>query len=601
MTIQKKQIKADMLFEMSWEVCNKVGGIFTVLSSKARHMKEYYDDNYFLVGPYIAESTRSSFKEESVPEIYKDSYNQLKEKGIIIHFGTWLVESEPQVILVDYRNYWSAVNEIKKDIWDNYGLDSLNSPYDFNEPVLWSWAVGILMENIMKVHSKKTIVLHAHEWLSGGAILYLKKNKINVATVFTTHATTLGRTIAGHGGDLYSILDKINPRDESYKYGVNAKHDLEKITAHAADVFSTVSQITALESKYILEKDADVLLPNGLDMSKFHSFEELTLKHNAYRTKLREFVLYYFYPYYNIDLKNSLFFFTASRYEFHNKGLDIFIESLGRLNDKLKKDKSKKTVITFFWIPASINSIRQDLIEARESFQDLKDLLEENQEEIKENLLYTLSSQKEINEKNIIGSDSSLELKRKIMQLRSKSGRAPVSTHELIDPDNDPIMKAFKQAGLLNSEEDRVKVIFYPIYLSGADGLSDLDYYQSIQACHLGVFPSYYEPWGYTPLETAALGVGSLTSNLSGFGRYFYEKLHDIELPGIYILDIEKTKREEMMNTFVDILYNYTNLDKRGRIDNKIQARKVAFMADWKIFAENYIDAHNMAVSKINK
>lgn len=601
MKTQKKQKRADMLFEVSWEVCNKVGGIFTVLSSKARHMKEYYDDNYFLIGPYILESCKSCFKEESVPEIYKDTYNRLKEKGIIIHFGIWLVEGEPKVILVDYRNYWSAVNEIKKDVWDNFGLDSLNSPYDFNEPVLWSWAVGILMENIGKVHQGMNIVLHAHEWLSGGAILYLKKNKTNIATVFTTHATTLGRTIAGHSGDLYSIIDKINPKDESYKYGVNAKHGLEKITAHAADVFSTVSQITALEAKYILEKDADVLLPNGLDMSKFPSFEELTLKHNTYRSKLREFVLYYFFPYYNIDLKNTLFFFTASRYEFHNKGLDIFIESLGRLNDKMKKDKSKKTVITFFWIPASINGIRQDLIESRESFQDLKDLLEENEEEIKENLLYTISSQKEINVKNIIGSDSSLELKKKIMQLKSKKGKAPLSTHELLDPDNDPIINAFKKAGLLNDEEDKVKVIFYPIYLSGADGLSDLDYYQSIQACHLGVFPSYYEPWGYTPLETAALGVASLTSNLSGFGRYFYEKLQGNELPGIYILDIEKTKKEEMMNIFADILYNYANLDKRGRIDNKIQARKVAFMADWKIFAENYIDAHNLAISKIKK
>lgn len=590
-----------MLFEMSWEVCNKVGGIFTVLSSKARQVLEYYGDNYFLVGPYVIESTRSSFKEGSVPEIYKDAYNKLKEKGIVIHFGTWLVEGEPKVILVDYKNYWSAINDIKKDIWETFGLDSLNSPYDFDEPLLWSWAVGKLLESISKVHADKKIVLHAHEWLSGGTILYLKKNKINIATVFTTHATTLGRTIAGHGLDLYSIIDKINPRDESYRYGVTAKHGLEKITAHAADIFTTVSQITAHESKYILERDADVLLPNGLDMSKFQSFEELTMKHNSYRTKLREFALFYFFPYYNIDLKNSLFFFTASRYEFHNKGLDIFIEALGKLNERLKKEKSKKTIITFFWIPASTDGIRQDLIAARESFQDLKDLIEEKEEEIKENLLYTISSEKELNEKNIFGGDSTLELKRKVMQLRSKSGQAPLSTHEIVNIDNDPIIKSFKEKGLLNREEDKVKVIFYPIYLSGADGLSDLDYYQSIQASHLGVFPSYYEPWGYTPLETAALGVASLTSNLSGFGRYFYDKLKDKELPGIFILDIEHKKTDDMMNDFSEILYKYVKLDKRRRIDNKIQAREVAFMADWKNFAENYIEAHNLAISKIKQ
>lgn len=595
----KKKQKADMLFEMSWEVCNKVGGIFTVLSSKARQMKCYYNDGYFLIGPYIADSARSSFKEEPVPEIYKDSYLRLKEKGIVIHYGSWLIEGEPKVILIDYRNYWSAVNDIKREIWESFSLDSLNSPYDFNEPVLWSWAAGMLLENISNVHQRKKIVLHAHEWLSGAAILYIKKYKINIGTVFTTHATTLGRTLAGHGNDLYSIIDKINPKDESYKYGVSAKHGLEKITAHVSDVFSTVSQITSLESKYVLEKEADVLLPNGLDMSKFQSFEELTMKHNTYRTKLREFVLYYFFPYYNLDLKNSLFFFTASRYEFHNKGLDIFIEALGKLNDRMKKENFKKTIITFFWIPASIDGIRQDLIAARESFQDIKDLLEENEEEIRENLLYTICSEKDINESNVIGGNSNFELKKKVMQLKSKSGQAPFSTHEIIDADNDPIIKAFKQNGLFNREEDKVKVIFYPIYLSGADGLSDLDYYQCIQASHLGVFPSYYEPWGYTPLETAALGVSSLTSNLSGFGRYFYDILKDKELPGIFILDIEKQKKEEMMNNFIEILHKFANLDKRRRIDNKIQAREVAFMADWKNFAENYIDAHNLAIDKM--
>lgn len=586
-----------MLFEVSWEVCNKVGGIFTVLSSKASQMMDWYGDKYFLIGPYFADSNRSTFKEESIPDKYKGAYNQLRDQGIIIHFGSWLVEGEPQVILVDYRNFWSKVNEIKKDIWDNFNIDSLNSPYDFNEPVLWSWAVGMLIEKISEINPGKKIVLHAHEWLSGGAILYLKKNKVNVSTVFTTHATTLGRTIAGHGEDLYSIIDKINPKDEAYKYGVNCKHYLERICAHTADVFSTVSQITSLEAKYLLEKEAAILLPNGLDMSQFPSFEELTMNHNTYRTKLREFILYYFFPYYNIDLANTLLFFTASRYEFHNKGLDIFIDALGKLNEKMKKEKSKKTIVTFFWIPASVNGIRQDLISARESFQDLKDLLEEKETAIKENLLYTISSEKEINASNVLGNDSLLEFKKKIIQLKSKKGdNAPLSTHEILDPDNDPILKAFKQAGLSNREDDKVKVIFYPIYLSGADGLSDLDYYQCIQASHLGVFPSYYEPWGYTPLETAALGVGSLTSNLSGFGRFFYDKLQGIDVPGIYILDVEKTKKDEMLRTFTDILYKYQSLDKRGRIDNKIQARKVAFMADWKIFVENYIEAHNMAI-----
>ncbi|MCK4891855.1 MAG: glycogen/starch synthase, partial [Candidatus Pacebacteria bacterium] len=445
---------------------------------------------------------------------------------------------------------------------------------------------------------EKNIVMHAHEWLSGGAILYLKKNNSRVSTVFTTHATTLGRTLAGNGVDLYSELNKINPAEEAYKYGVQTKHTMEKLCAENADVFTTVSQITAMEAKHILGKDVDVILPNGLDMSEFPSFEETALKHKKYRNMLRQFALYYFFPYYNIDLENTLFYFTASRYEFHNKGLDIFIESLGKLNEKMKKNKSKKNIVTFFYVPTRTTSINPNIIEAREAFRDIKDLLEEEEDDIKENLLYTISTEDKVNEKSIFSENFSLAIKRKLLKLKSKSGPAPLSTHEIYQAENDPILKAFKKEKLENKEEDAVKVIFYPIYLTGADGLSDLDYYQSIQACHLGVFPSYYEPWGYTPLETAALGVASLTSNLSGFGKYCFDNLKKKKDPGVYILDIENEKKEEMINNFVDVLYRYTQFTKKKRIDNKIQARKVAFEADWENFVNYYVEAHNLAMEK---
>ena len=592
--------KADMLFEISWEVCNKVGGIFTVLSSKAVQMQKHYKDEYYLIGPYFIEASRTTFKEDPVPEKYMEAYNELKKEGIVCHFGKWLVDGEPKVILIDCKNFWPQVDNIKKEIWDDFKVDSLDAPYDFNEPVLWSWAVGILIEKISKVHNDKKIAAQAHEWLSGGAILYLKKNNIKVSTIFTTHATSLGRTLAGHGYDLYSVLDKIDPEKEAYKYGMQAKHLMEKASAKAADIFTTVSQITALEAKHLLKREVDVILPNGLDMSNFPSFEKTALKHKIYRNKLREFALYYFFPYYKIDLKNTLFMFTASRYEFHNKGLDITIESLGKLNEKMKKDKSKKTVVTFFWVPTGTDGIRQEITEAREAYRDITDLLEEEKDDIEENLLYTITSETKISEKSIFDDDFILKIKRKILRLKSKGGEAPLSTHKITDSKNDPTLKAFAKAGLKNREEDRVKVIFYPIYLTGADGLGDLDYYQSLQACHLGIFPSYYEPWGYTPLETAALGVASLTSNLSGFGRYFYDTLHNKKVPGIYILDIENEKKEEMINDFVDILYNYTLFTKRQRIDNKIQARKVAFMADWENFAMNYIEAQNKAVVNSN-
>ena len=591
--------KADILFEASWEVCNKVGGIFTVLSSKSKQIQKHYKNNYCLIGPYFEEASRTYFSEEDIPKDYQALCGELAQSGIICHFGNWLVEGDPKVILIDFKGYWNQLDKAKQELWDSFKVDSLNSGYDFDEPVLWSWTVGMLMEKMSAFYKDKKLVFHAHEWLAGASILYLKKNKVNIPTVFTTHATILGRTLAGNGQELYSILDKINPEEEARRYGIIAKYSIEKASAHKADVFTTVSQITALEAGKLLGRKVDLVLPNGLDMSEFPSFEELTRKHNLYRNKLREFALYYFSPYYSFDLRESLFFFTASRYEFHNKGIDIFIESLGKLNEKMKKEKHKKTVITFFYVPTATIGIRPEIINAREAFNDIKDLLNEEDEDIKENILYTLTAEKSFTEKAILKEDFLRNLKRKLLRLKVAQGKnAPLSTHLLADENNDAIINAFKKAGLNNGEEDRVKVIFYPIYLSGADGLGDLDYYQSIQASHLGVFPSYYEPWGYTPLESAALGVPAITSNLSGFGKYFYDVLDRDKIPGIRVLDMENSPKDKLMKAFLKSLNRFTNFDRKERIDNKIRARKVAFMADWENFAVHYIEAQNMAMEK---
>lgn len=591
--------KADMLFEASWEVCNKVGGIFTVLSSKSKQISKHYKGEYCLVGPYFEEASRSCFKEEETPEHYRGLAEELKNAGIVCHFGTWLIEGDPEVILIDFRGYMSHMDEIKKELWDGFGIDSLNSPYDFNEPVLWSWTVGLLMDKIKKLCGDKKIAFHAHEWLAGPAILFVKKNNLPIPTIFTTHATILGRSIAGSERELYSILDKVNPDDEARNCGIVAKFGVERASAKAADVFTTVSQVTALEAKAFLGREVDLVLPNGLDMSEFLSFEELTQKHNLYRNRMREFALYYFFPYYSFDLKESLFFFTASRYEFHNKGIDIFIESLGKLNAKLKKEKSKKTVIAFFYVPGAAVSIRPEIASARETFRDIKESLVEEEKDIHENILYAITEEKPLTEKALFREDFLRNMQRKILRLKAFRGKcAPLSTHILSNENGDAIMNGFRQAGLTNGEEDRVKVIFYPIYLNGADGLNDLDYYQTIEASHLGVFPSYYEPWGYTPLEAAALGVPAITSNLSGFGKYFYDVLDRDKVPGIRVLDMENNDRETIVKALTKSLHRFASFERKERIDNKIRAHKIAFMADWENFSVHYIEAENLAVER---
>ena len=589
--------KADILFEVSWEVCNKVGGIYTVVKSKAAKMVEIYGDNYFLIGPYLTSKAIGQFQEEVPIEVCKPVFDELKKIGIICHFGKWLSEGSPYVILIDFVNYKHKINGIKRELWDWYKIDSLRAPYDYDEPVTWAYAVGILIEKLALCHSNKKIAAHFHEWLSGVGLLYLKKKNAKVATVFTTHATILGRTMASSNVDLYNVWDKINPDQEVYKYNIEAKHLVEKNSAAFADIFTTVSEITGMEASYLLKKKPDAILPNGLDISKFPTYEEFIIKHQIQRDRIREFMLYYFFPYYTFDPKETLIYFLAGRYEFHDKGIDIYIKALGKLNEKLKQSKSKKTIIAFIWVPSNFRNIKAELIENKTLFQDIKDALEEVMGDVEKNIIYSLVSDKKVTKEALFEEDFLTEMKIRVGRF-VKKGLPPVITHDLYD-ENDTILKSIFDAQLKNDEHDPVKIIYYPIYLSGADNLLNLNYYEAMQGSHLGIFPSYYEPWGYTPLEAGALGVSSVTTDLAGFGRYFCTECIQSDSPGIFVLKRLNKSDDDVVNQLVDLMFTFANLSKEDRIANKLQARKTASMADWKIFVGNYIEAHDLAIEKI--
>jgi len=592
--------EADILFEVSWEVCNKVGGIYTVIKSKVDQTVKQYGDNYFLIGPYFMDKAIGLFNEQLPPEEYRTICKELLDEGIIVKFGKWLIRGRPNTILIEFSNYAKYKDGIKKELWDKFKIDSLNTEYfDFDQPVIWAYAVGKLVEKIATKFPDKKMVLQAHEWLSGPTILYLKKNKVPVSTVFTTHATTLGRTLANSHVDLYGVLNKIKPDDEAHKYNVHAKHELEKQSALNSNVFTTVSEITGIEAENLLGKKPDIILPNGLDLRKFPTFEELSIKHKGLKDRIKEFIMFFFFPYYTFDLDNTLIFFIAGRYEFHDKGIDVLIKSLGNLNKLLKKDKSKKTIVVFFWVPAGIRNIRPELIENREFLKDIKSDLMEQIPDIKTRLLYLILSKKVVSEKNLLTDHFLDESEGKVMRFMRKNQIPSVSSHDLQNIDGDPILNNFKTYGLQNKKEDRIKVILYPIYLTGADGLLNTDYYESIIGSHLGIFPSFYEPWGYTPLECAALGVASVTTDLAGFGRYIRKEIDGRKYPGIFVLDRLNKSDDEFVEILTDSLYNFVKLSKNERISNKMAAREFAGVADWENFITYYIQAHNLAIKKM--
>ena len=598
--------EADILFEVSWEVCNKVGGIYTVVTSKAKQIVERYGaDNYFCVGPYFHQKVLGEFQESVMPEKFRPFCEELKQQGIVCHFGTWLIKGEPNAILIDFQGFYQKTNEIKEKLWNWFKIDSLNCPFDVNEPLTWSYAAGLIIEKFSQINEKKKIVAQFHEWMSGAGLLYLNKNT-KIPTVFTTHATILGRAIASND-NLYSVLDRVNPEQEAYKYGIATKYLIERACAQNSDVFTTVSEITGTEAEYLLKKKPDVILPNGLDMDSFPSFEDVSVKHKEMKFRIKELMLYYFFPYYSFDLDEALIFFIFCRYEFKNKGIDTFIKALAKLNDKLKSINSDKTVVAFLFVPTQVKAIKFDLVENKQYYEDVKESVDNNAGDMRNKVLVNLVSQKQLTKENIFSPDFISEVKKKVLKF-ARGGLPNICTHDLVYENNDAIINIMMQLGLDNLPDDKVKVVFYPTYLTGADGLLDLNYYEAIIGGHLGVFPSIYEPWGYTPAEAGALGVASITTDLSGFGQ-FVNKTRPPEIcnlnhcdpekeKGIFVARAKNKQEQEIVEELFNIFTYYSNISKTQRIDNKIEARRIAALADWKILVNNYIIAQNLALKK---
>ncbi|MBN2368180.1 glycogen/starch synthase [Candidatus Woesearchaeota archaeon] len=592
--------KAEYLFELSWEVCNKVGGIHTVITSKVKRMLQFYKEGYFAVGPFFpGKNIKEVFRESQPPSMFKEICEKIHNSGITCHFGNWLIEGEPNTILIDYSAFTNKLNEIKGELWEKFNIDSLGTQFhDYDEPMLWSYCAGIVLEQIKSALPDKKIVAQCHEWLAGGALLYLKSRNVKIGTVFTTHATMLGRTLSTNNVDLYGLLDKLNPQEEAYKFGIPAKFLTEKACTQSTDVFTTVSEITGLEATHFLGKKPDILLPNGLDTSIFPTFDEASVKHKLLKGKIKKFAMFYFFPYYQFDLDEALIFFLAGRNEFKNKGIDVYIRALGKLNELMKKEETDKTILAFIWVPAGVKEIKSCIMENRTNFEDIQDSIQDVSEEIRDRLIYGIVGKKEINKEFLLG-NSLVKLTEKRLFRLIREGNAPVCTHELHDEGNDQVIRALRENNLNNSNTDNVKVIYYPIYLTGADRLTDLTYYEAIMASHLGVFPSYYEPWGYTPMETGGMGVASVTTDLAGFGRYIQKQDKGKKNPGIYVVERLNKSQDEAVAKLTEIFRKFTTLTKQDRIENKLKAKRLADIADWSHLVENYIEAHNMAADRV--
>jgi glycogen synthase len=584
-----------LLFEVSWETCNKVGGIYTVLSSKISPMQKKYNKDYFLIGPYFSDGNNHEFEHQPAPEYIKKAIDEMLSIGIQCHYGKWLIDGEPSVILIDYSTYPYNNNEIKRILWECFKIDSLGtSYYDFDTPVLWSWCVGMLLNKI-ESNSNSKIIAHVHEWLSGACILHLKINNSKISTIFTTHATILGRTLVDHTENLQESLKHINPEEEARKHGIIAKYQIEKQSAINADVFTTVSDITGDEAEKILGRKPDVITYNGLNIESIATLEEITNKRRISKTRILELLIELFAPAMDFDINKTTIFATFGRYEMRTKGLDILSEALGNLNKKLKEEGTKDNVICFYFIPAAASGVRNEIILSKGRLGNVKSALEEKKETVNLICLKSIIDQKKMDPEELFESEPKNNLKLYVKKFK-RDMPTIFCTHYMANEEHDPILYSFKNNNLLNKADDPVKVIFYPVYLTGSDHLMDLTYRQAICGIDLGIYPSLYEPWGYTPLETASLATPAITTNLSGFGRYI-EKCKNCN-KGVFIIDRKNTSTKEASIQLTNIMYDYLKLNANERDKLRIKARELTHNADWKVFADLYFKAHELALKK---
>jgi len=581
------------LFEISYEVCNKVGGIYTVLKTKAPYIVEHYGrENYIMIGFYN-KSSRHEFDEKKPDEQLWKVFEQLKSNGIIAYYGEWLIKNYPDVILVDANGLWKEKNKIKTLLWKFYSIDSLFSSYEFEEPMLWSYACGMLIEEFLKIFNTR-IVAHFHEWLSAAGMLYLRMKNLPVKTVFTTHATVAGRTLANNGVDLYNKIYSTTPFtiEEARRFGIIDKHTMEIAAAKNADIFSTVSEVTAKEAEYFLQRKPDIVLPNGINIENI-TMDDIVLMRRKNRKIMRKFLNAYFLRYYNIDMNKIRSIFISGRYELRNKGIDIFIRTLGNLNRKLKiKRDLLSTIIAFLFIPTKVEGENLRVMKNVKIYENIENIVDDEIHRIRDEIV-----EKVINEKmdEKIFSDEFLitckEICRHFNALRGQ--QPPVCAFEV--DKNDKILNLLKQENLENKEEDVVKVIYYPVYLSPRDIFISMDYYDVISTFDIGIFPSYYEPWGYTPLETAKHGVITITTDLAGFGN-FVEKRDCKE--GIYVIPRKNKNDDEVVEELTKKILEILNFSDDERVKARIKARELAAYCDWKILVNNYFKVYEMALSK---
>ncbi|MGD8452750.1 MAG: glycosyltransferase [Phycisphaerae bacterium] len=583
-----------LLFEVAWEVCSQVGGIYTVLRSKAPATVRRWGDAYCLIGPYRESSARIELEPQQPDALLAGVLARLAEKGIRAEFGRWLVTGRPRTVLLDVDTVRDKLPQVKYSLWKDNGVASPDGDGEFDDAAAFGCVVTEFLLALEAAVGERPVLAHFHEWQAGAALPMLRHRGARLATVFTTHATLVGRNLSASNAELYEHLRDIDAGGAAYAAGYAHRHALEGAAASAADIFTTVSGITALEAEQFLGRRPDALLPNGLNVERFTAPHEFQVLHRASRDRIHEFVMGHFFPSYTFDLDRTLYVFTSGRYEYRNKGLDVFIEALHELNQRMKADGATATVVAFIVTRAATRAFNVETLNRQAMLDELRDTCAEIEREIGQRLFHTIARSRMPTIEDLLDEYGAVRLKRMMYALR-RSSAPTIVTHDLVDDAGDPILGHLRYRGLWNMPEDRVKVVYHPDFMSVTSPLLGMDYDRFVRGCHLGVFPSYYEPWGYTPLECLVRGVPAITSDLSGFGAYVMENFPGHDERGLYVARRRGVSFAATVEQVTAWLYNLTRMSRRERIALRNQVESHAEHFDWNNLGRYYAAARRLA------
>ena len=546
--MKESRMAPDFIFESSWEVCNKVGGIYTVLSTRAKTLQEQFPDKVVFIGPDLWQGKENPLFVEDT-KMWRPWVKKAAEIGPRVRVGRWNIPGQPCVVLVDYQPYFARKNELYGAAWNDFGVDSLHAYGDYDESSMFSFAAALVVESFYrtKLSSKKKVVYQAHEWMTALGVLYISKYVPEIATIFTTHATSIGRSIAGNGKPLYEYLWAYNGTQMSQELNIEAKHSVERQAAHHVDCFTTVSDVTGRECAELLDKPCDVILPNGFEADFVPVGSAFSKRRSEARARILQVANALTGATFSDD---TLIVATSGRYEYRNKGIDVFLEAAYR---SLYDNSLERPVLMLIQVPAWVESPRTDL-----------------QERLAQGGTF----------------DTPLP--------------NPVITHNLHEAWNDPVLNFLNSHGMRNDEHSRVKVIFVPCYLDGNDGIFQKPYYDLLIGDDLAAYPSYYEPWGYTPLEAVAFHVPCVTTSLSGFGAWANatvgrdSKIED----GVEVIPRNDYNAQDVAEQLSNIVARYAAFGKKDADKARRNAAALAEKALWKHFITYYHDAYDIALRK---